>query len=223
MCRGPGTLEFVQHKIAHRTTVCLRKPLYAAGGAAHDSSSSNSSAPNTTSSSSSSAWQQEDQPPQLLRHPDSAGARFDNSSSSSTDGSSSGRGGGGAVSAATTMTPIAWVVEMEPPGMAGIAYTVESERQKGYGRTVLAALFLQLTAVQEAAAAAGEVEEDEIYVAGYVVNGNNASMAMMEGVGLQKTGVHNWVGYAKGEVGDPVVESGGWLQQQRQEQQRSNL
>jgi hypothetical protein len=115
------------------------------------------------------------------------------------------------------MAPIAWVVEMEPPGMAGIAYTVESERGKGYGRTVLAALFLQLSAAQEAAVLAGEADEDEMYVAGYVVEGNKASIAMMEGVGLRNTGVFTWVGYATGEVEDPAVASGGWLQQKQEE------
>ena len=117
--------------------------------------------------------------------------------------------------ASHSLIPVAWALEYEPY-IAGLGYTMEGERNKGFGRTVVAALFQKFTAAQEAAVAAGRMAPDEQYISGYVVEGNTASVAMLEALGMQRTGDFIWMGYERREQEELSLTAAGTVMQGQQ-------
>lgn len=98
-------------------------------------------------------------------------------------------------------SPAAWMVETEPL-CGGMLHVLDEHRQKGLAKIVSLDLFSKLQKKwqqqqerQDIAAVVGEPSGHGVYC--YVVEGNAASMRLMEGLRLQHTGVFTWVGFEK--------------------------
>lgn len=124
----------------------------------------------------------------------------------------------------STGEPVAWVLEPEP-GCAGMLHTVEGHRKKGLAKWAFASLLsklqlqhqqqeeqLQQQQQQQPAAMMRQADSSGCGAVGrvggagsgcwpgghvycYVVQGNTASMQLMESLGLTNTGTYVWVGF----------------------------
>lgn len=98
---------------------------------------------------------------------------------------------------------MAWIVEVEPL-CAGMLHVLQTHRRQGLGRLVCLDLFHKLELVRQQAARC-EGKQQQLQDVGlaqaavycYIVDDNAASIALMESIGLKKTGVFLWLGFER--------------------------